>query len=238
MASCKSIIITALSKLGVASALKGARDEDLQLGLQTLQSKYRSLIASGALGRALPVTVTGNYTTGENERILKKSGHAMTISLPETVTDRWGACHDDYLGYGALSGFSADYGCSRVDHRPRPPRDGAFVVINDEQTGRAQEWLYDSYVAKWLPIHDLSLSEYGEVRDAEGNISGTTVESTAPLSAADTNGLAAALALSLSDHFGAQPSPMTIRDASVWQQALVNRFGLTERERPDRSRFF
>jgi hypothetical protein len=218
MASTYSIVTLALSKLGISGGTRPARQADLDLGLQTLRSLYRNLISSGALGRANPVTPHGDYTARENDRILRNIDHIGTIALPELVRERASFGHSDQYDF-------YDY---PVCGRPRPPRDGAFVIINDANSGGTEEWLYEAYTNRWISLHDLTLQEHEELRNDAGNIIGIVEPSVAPLSYRDENGLAALLATKLADHFGAQPSPLTLRDASNWQTSLSTRFGEPE----------
>jgi hypothetical protein len=211
MASCKHIITLALSKLGVASSVKPVRDEDLQLGLSTLISRYRSLIATGGLGKGRHRHVTSDYIARPFDRILKDSTTPITITLPELVS-----VHDRFRG---------DYSYDVCGDPRHPPRDGSFIVINDAQTGGTEEHIYEGYTNRWISVFDLSLNEYTENRNDAGQIVSITPESTAPLSFQDENGLAAFLAISLADHYGADLNAVTIRDAGNWQMALVTRFG-------------
>jgi len=220
MASAKSVITLALSKLGVSGAGKAPRQSDLDLGITTLQALYRYLISSGALGRARPVTPVDHYTARENDRIFRTAEHAtlFQIDLPDIVTDTYAGCSDSI--------YYDDPQCSG----PRPPREGAFVIINDANTGNTAEYIYEGYTNRWISVHDLSLQEREEVRDANGGILAVKPESVAPLSYRDMNGLAALLATKLADHYSATPSALTIRDALNWQAALANGFGEPERE--------
>ena len=217
MSSCKTIVTLALSKLGITGGSKPPRQADLDLGLTTLQSLFRNMISSGTLGRARPVTVAdADYTARENDRIQRRPGIG-DIKLPDTV-------QDDRHGVFECSDFY-DY---PLGSHPRPPREGAFVIINDTATGGTEEWIYEGYTNRWITLHDLSLQEYEEVRDSGGHIVTIKQPSIAPLSMRDENGLAALLATKLADHFGQTPSPLTIRDAQAFLTSLANRFGEDE----------
>jgi len=216
MASAKSVITLALSKIGVAGAAKAPRQADLDLGLTTLQALYRYLISSGALGRARPVIPTADYTARENDRVYRNNGHVGEITLPDVIVDRHD-CSDSIYYDDYTSG-------------PRQPRDGAFVIINDANTGNTAEWVYEAYTNRWISVDDLSLQEREEVRDADGNLVYVRPTSEAPLSTRDMNGLAALLSTKLADHYEATPSALTIRDALNWQAGLSNGFGEPERE--------
>lgn len=218
MNSCKSVITLALSKLGIAGGDKVPRQADLELGLTTLKSVYRNLISSGALGRAKPRIVDSHTVANENDRILRVAGATGTVELPQTVTGHATSCGD------------YDYGIRGAnDNRPRPPRNGSFVVINDAQTGETGEYIYDSYRNAWTTISDLSLDDEKAIRDSDGTLLEIRT-SVAPLSD-DLNGLAALLALKLADHFGAQPHPLTVRDSNRFESNLVNGFGEPDHDR-------
>jgi len=219
MTSCKTIVGLALSKIGVSGGVKPARQADLDLGLITLQSLLRALISGGTLGRARPVTIDGGiYTARENDRIQRLAGMG-TVIRPDTITEELADLHT----CGSVEFY--DY---PVCAPPRPPRDGAFVIINDTSTGNTEEWIYEGYTNRWISLHDLSLDESGEVRDDQGHIIAVKADSVCPLAARDANGLAALLATKLADHFGQTPSPLTLRDAQAFLASLANRFGEPE----------
>jgi hypothetical protein len=215
MASCNHIITLALSKLGVAGGHKKPRAEDLALGLTTLQSLYRALIDTGALGRARDVLVTEDYVARENDRILRLADATGDITLPETVAVTYGLPH--------LSCGEADYGLASALCGKRPPRNGAFVVINDAASGNTQEAVYDGYANKWMIVSDLNLDDRTEYRTHDGVLLETRT-CAAPLSG-NANGLAARLAVAMADHYQAALSPTTVRDAERFDAALVHGFG-------------
>jgi len=197
MPNTTSVIKLALSKLGVAGGLKDPRPEDMELGLTTLQSYYRNLITSGALGTARRTLLDSSkecYTAGENEIILRTSEEVDDIQLPLSVPSDGSCGYDDY-GIAWAGGS-------------RSPRNGKFVVINDAFTGASMEWIYDGYINQWCSIHDLSLDQ----------------DSWAPL-ASDINGVAARLAVMMADHYDATLHQMTVRDALLFDTALVQSFG-------------
>jgi len=216
MTTCADIITLALSKLGVAGGLKPPSQPDLDLGLTTLMSLYRQMISSGKLGRARPVSPTDDYSARENDRIFRTSDFTGTIQLPEIVTDTWHGEFDDDRFYDRYPAPC---------HAPRPPRDGAFVIINDAVSGNTAEFIYEGYINQWVSIHDLNLGNGQNVTDAQGDVIEVIPPSVPPLSFRDANGLAAYLATMLADHYGETPSALTMRDANAWQAALINGFG-------------
>lgn len=218
MNSCKSVITLALSKLGIAGGGKAPRQTDLELGLTTLKSVYRNLISSGALGRAKLRIIDCHTVAHENDRILRVAGATGTVELPFTVTGHPIGCGD--YDYGIRGAY---------DNRPRPPRNGSFVVVNDAQNGETGEYIYDGHRNAWTTISDLSLDDKTAVRDGEGTLLEIRT-SVAPLSH-DMNGLAALLAMKLADHFGQQPHPLTVRDSNRFESSLVNGFGDPDEDR-------
>ena len=221
MSSCKSIIVLALSKLGVAGGAKAPRDTDLALGLITLQSLFRSLITNGTLGRARTVVPKDTYIAGENERIFRTNNQVGGISLPITIMDRHFTGDDERADYGL--------GTSCTSYE-RPPRNGSFVVINDAITGNTVEYIYDGYTNLWVSIGDLTLDDNTVVTDASGNpIQYKT--SSAPLSA-NSNGLAALLATYLADHYSAKIEAATVRDAQEFTASLSQGFAEPARRGP------
>lgn len=219
MASCIEIITLALSKLGVAGGTKTPRQTDLDLGLQTLQSTFRMLISSGMLGRANPVAPQGDYTAQENDRIFRTSSATGSITIPELVHD----CDRHYnIAFGDY--YDDPYSSTRT----RPPRDGAFIIINDATTGNSVQYIYEGFSNRWISVHDLSLDPGGDVLDINGLVVAVNEPSIAPLSMRDANGLAALLATKLADHYAATLMPSTVRDAVAYQVSLSNRFGESE----------
>jgi hypothetical protein len=215
MSSCRAVITLALSKLGISGGSKPAREADLTLGLTTLTSLYRSLIANGSLGRSRSVVPTGDYIARPNDRILRQSAMIGEITLPDTVCD-------DYANRAYSYYYDDDDDCG---DRVNTPLDGSFVIINDEASGQTQDWMFEAYTSRWISLFDLSLQEYQEVLDDAGNVVQIVQPSIAPLSFRDDNGLAAMLAMRLSDHYGAQVSPVTMKDAGTWLGALITGFG-------------
>lgn len=202
MASVSSVINRALRKLGKLGAGRDARTNDAQDALDVLRGLYTSWIISGAFGRLSDVVVSGDFTAYENQRIVRPIGVTAEITLPDFVSMYceplpYNLERDQYAGlYENVVGTS------------RPPRDGAVVVVIDQETGTIANWIYDGTVKIWRQIDTLGLTDE------------------APMSAADPEGLAACLAVECADQFGADPSPFTTRAAVRFYTAMTSRFSM------------
>src|SRR5690606_38356892 len=209
--SCRDIVNGALRKIGKLAGGREPRTQDSQDALEALRGLYRQLINSGAFGRLRDVVPTGSeYTAGVNERIFRNSDATSEIKLPELVR-RDIPCgplpYDDEPGY---------YPDGKIDNAMRPPRDCAVVVISDAFCGQTFEYIYDGQQRLWVSLYGLEL------------------ESAAPLSLRDPEGLKSLLATQIVDEFGGQLGEMTVRQAMNFQTALITRFsspasvGMTE----------
>jgi len=204
MTSTLDICTLTLSKLGIAGGTKSPRQEDLDLAMKTLKSLYRHYIQSGTLGRARTTVLTEPmdcYVACENERILR-AAEVKDVTLPLVLYTAGTYQNDD------------DYGIGTAACAPRPPKHGAFVVINDSYSGQTAEFIYDGYTNSWISIHDMDITT-----------------SNVPL-ASDLNGISARLATNLADHYDAELHPATQRDALLFDAALVQAFGESENTLP------
>lgn len=196
---CGAVIDGSLRKLGKLGAGRTARTVDAEDALESLKGLYRSLINSGAFGRLRDVIPTADYTAGENERILRYSDSTATISLPALVTDYWfGTCQYGSRWVPPGSETSAS----------RPPRDCSIVVVSDAFTGITEEFLYDAQDRTWQSLSDLAL-------DTE-----------APLSRRDPDGLKAALAVTIADEYGGELTAPTTALARGFQSSLTHRYSM------------
>lgn len=213
----------ALRKLGVLGGGRDARLSDLNDTLDALRSMYSSWVASGAFGRLWDVVPTGtNYTARGGERIYRQSADTLTVTLPELVS----VCGDgDDYGHGPVRYYGTNITVSTVGDITTvqvetsqpigyalPPRDGAVVVISDQVGGQTLTNIYDGTVKRWQSVEDLQL------------------DNEAPRSAADVQGLAACLAIEVSDQFGSDVAPQTVAAAGRFKTAMVSRFGMRREE--------
>lgn len=87
-----------------------------------------------------------------------------------------------------------------------PPIDCSVIVIVDAHSGATQEYIYDAHLRQWSSIGDLELDSY------------------APLSHRDPDGLSAMLAMQIADEYGGDISAATGRLAAAFQSTLTHRF--------------
>jgi hypothetical protein len=220
----RGVINTALRKLGRLGGGREPRLADQQDTLEALQGLYRSWIASGAFGRLCDVVPTGDYTARPNERIFRRSDAVETIKLPELISNgswTWN-CTQCTLLYDPYCDPILDLGlCPAVSCDPilglgyqsglsdaTTPRDGSVVVISDECSGTTTDFLYDGSTKQWQAVHSL------------------TLDSEAPRSFADPQGLAACLALEVADIFGADVPPTALAQAMRYRTALISRYSM------------
>lgn len=202
MATCRSTITKALRKLGVLGAGRDPRTQDEQDCLDCLRGLYIAWIASSAFGRLAEVVVTGDLTAYENQRIIRPIGVSAEITLPDFVPT-----YSDPRPYDRERDVY-DGVFESTDSNNRPPRDGAVIVIADQETGTIENWIYDGTIKLWRQIDNLAVTD------------------AAPLSFADPEGLAAVLAMEVADQFGADVSPFTLRVATRFITTLTSRFSM------------
>lgn len=203
MATCSAIINRALRKIGRLGAGRDARTNDAQDALDVLRGMYVSWISSGAFGRLSDAIAVGDVTAHGNQRIIREVDSDATITLPLYVS----SVPPYYLPpYGALWPWVIANNANNINYNVKPPRDFSPVVIIDQNTGTSQTWVYDGSLKLWA------------------SIDGMTLESNAPLSDADPDGLAAELAVQIADQFAGEVSPVTISAASRFRQMLTHRY--------------
>lgn len=111
-----------------------------------------------------------------------------------------------------------DYG--RYAGGEQAPRDGSAVVIVSLDTGNVQTWLYDGTTKAWQDTDMLQLDDE------------------APRSHADRQGLAACLAMEISDQYGAEVPAATQMQAARYKTAMTTRFGFQRVQTADREAYF
>lgn len=199
MATCRNIINRALRKLGRLGGGREPRTADQTDALAALQGLYTAWVASGAFGRMADVTPLTDYTAGENERIIRTDA-TIAVTLPETVP-----YYSDPLPYNReRDTYATNY--EAVDCNNRPPRNGALVQIKDRAGGKVETWIYDGTARDWVSIENLQL------------------DSEAPRSGTDPEGLSALLATELADTFGAELGPTTLNQAKRYTSGMVSDF--------------
>lgn len=202
MATCRWIVNTALRKIGRLAAGREPRTADATDTLAALQGLYGSWIAAGAFGRLTDVIPTADMTAAENQRIIRDED-VIDVTLPEYVP-----AYSIPLPYGALWPAVTQ----PIDYANRPPRDGSVVQIKDTVGGNVQTWIYDSTLREWTVIELLQL------------------DSEAPRSRTDPQGLAACLAVAVADMFAAEVPQTTAMQAAAYQTAMTHRYSAPRRE--------
>lgn len=123
-----------------------------------------------------------------------RNASVITVTLPEFVP---AYCDPRPYGRERING---------EDRSARPPRDGAVIQLKDTNGGQVETYIYDGTVREWVRIDRLQLDDE------------------APRSAADPEGLSAALALELADTFGAEVGPTTAGQARRFISAMTLHF--------------
>lgn len=196
----------AFRKLGVLRAGGTMQSEDAAEALASLISLYGEWITAGTFGRVanIPLSKTGTFTAGTNMHLNVTTDEPVTIDLPKTVEacfwDNWRPERD----YGWGLNIPYDPAGNAM------PRDKSVVMItrqapNDERA----TYVYDATIQRWMRV-DESLG----------------LEDEAPLSARNSDGLAAVLAVKMSDQYGAELlSPGTVQTANKYRTALSTNHG-------------
>lgn len=106
------------------------------------------------------------------------------------------------LDYGELSSTGT-----------RLPRGGAVIVISDALTNQTSDFIFDGHHKRWLAVDGLTLNHE------------------APLSARDPAGLAAWLAVEISEQFGQQVGPVTQMQARRFLSGLAHNHSAADQPR-------
>lgn len=195
MATCRYIVNSALRKIGRLGAGREPRVADQTDTLAALQGLYCSWIVSGAFGRLTDVVPLTDYVARENERIIRDPA-LVTVTLPDMVPT-----YAVPRPYGEERAWNAG-----VDGSTRPPRDTSVVQIKDTVGGEVATWIYDGTQREWVKLEALQL------------------DSQAPRSGDDPEGLSAALALEIADTFGAEVGAGTMRQVNRFLVNLTHRY--------------
>lgn len=207
MATCRSIVNSALRKIGVLAAGREARPTDFADALSSLQALYYSLIDGGAFGRLRDVIPIADYVANENERVFRQNTGCTQVTLPETVAidQCWNVWNWETDPWGPINQNTANW-------QQRPPRDTSVVVINDAFTGITTTYIYDGSVKLWQAIDELGPDD------------------NAPLSARNSDGLSSLLSMQIVDEFGGDMPQATVRSAAQFQSGLATRFSMPRTE--------
>lgn len=207
MDTVRDVAQRAFRKLGVLRAGGTMSAEDGAEALSSLTSLYAKWITAGTFGRvaSIPIVNGGELTTGDNQHINVTTEDAVTIDLPATLPachwDTWRPCRD----YGW--GLNVPLGGEGV----RMPRDKSVVRVTDQFGPARATYIFDGTVQRWMRVDVLTLNDE------------------APLSARDSDGLSAVLAMRLTDQYGAELlGPGTQQAANSYRMALVTSYGNEE----------
>lgn len=135
--TCREIVNGAFQDAFLTEANETPTDSDADVGLELLKSLYRHLVIGGTLGRMTSRLVTGDYTAGENERIVNGTDDAVTITLPTEVE------------------AEEDPGIEGVDTAYRQPAHLALAEVVGDTPAVS---IYDASVGSWVSIEDLTLN--------------------------------------------------------------------------------
>lgn len=229
MATARQVITGSLRKLGIVGGTgrRTASKQEYADCLAILVSLYRGLITGGAFGRLRDVFPRGDYVAGENQRVFRRYNEAQEILLPDLVS--WcgsvGYCGAERPVPTGPIVPSTDYGTKRyaihTDDR-RTIRDSSVVTLVDEFSGEILEAIYDGQRKAWMTINDLDFDEdLDEENDWSVRRLNNALDTVAPLSHRDTNGLICLLATLLADDFGSEIPAMVMLQAQQFKQALT-----------------
>lgn len=135
MATCEEIVKGAFRRAGVSRDLDEVRPREMGRGLQVFRDIYLELVAAGAFGRFNDVAVAEDYTAKEQDRILITTESAVSVTVPETITD-------DNTGV------------------ERPPLDCSIIAVTDVASTDRATFIYDGAYAAWTMIEDLALASF------------------------------------------------------------------------------
>lgn len=209
MPSSRSVINSALRKIGVLAAGREARPNDANDALGSMQSMYMGLINSGAFGRLRDVIPIADYTACENERVFRQNDGCTQVILPETIPV------DPFCNVGYWNYETDPWGplvTNATNYQVRPPRDCAVIVINDAFAKTTTTFVYDGAVKLWRTLDGIGLDD------------------PAPLADRDPDGFASLLAMSMVDEFGGDMPASTTRSALAFQTSLTARFSAPRTE--------
>lgn len=211
-ATCRDIVRKALRRLSRIAAGQQPTGADLNDGMDALQGLYSEVVGLGAFGKLYDVVLDSNvptYTAYEQQRIVCQNPAGISVTLPTILTlpppwwtynqgisPSWG-CYG-YCGPDYSFGWWCDY--------PRPPRDKACVVINDEYSDTNQVWLYNANLARWEELTDINPGDR------------------APMADRNSEGLANALAVRLSSEYGVQVPPAVARGEQLFMYAITHNY--------------
>lgn len=94
------------------------------------------------------------------------------------------------------------------------PPDCSVIRVTDVNTNNTIDWLYDGQTKNWGMLYEINLGD------------------TAPLSFRDAEGLKSWLAAQIADEYGAEISPLTLRNASHFLSNIATRYNSRRADMP------
>jgi hypothetical protein len=128
MSTVRSLVNRAHRYLKTYGSGETPTDDDADVALEELLLYLKQNVAKGVFGPLTEVVIEDDYEAGENERVVNTSGVAVTVTLPDTVTDA----------------YTGD---------ERAPYDRSVVVVAGESTN-----LYDAEFGDWVTVETLTLN--------------------------------------------------------------------------------
>jgi hypothetical protein len=128
MSTVRSLVNRAHRYLKTYGSGETPTDDDADIALEELLLYLKQNVAKGVFGPLTEVVIEDDYEAGENERIVNTSGVAVTVTLPDTITDA----------------YTGD---------ERAPYDRSVVVVAGESTN-----LYDAEFGDWVTVETLTLN--------------------------------------------------------------------------------
>jgi hypothetical protein len=202
----RDVCTKAFRKLGVLRAGGEMRAADAEDARASLQSFYLECISKGSFGRVQDIAFSrsGTFTSGTNQHIIVVTEDEVQIDLPSTLpADCWWNWKPwrDY-GWGLNIPMGGDPSVA-------VPRDRSVVSVTSQYSDIRATYIYDGTAQRWMRVDVLELNDE------------------APLSARGADGLAAVLAIRLSEEFGSSLiSPVTLQAANSYKTALVTHYGV------------
>ena len=218
MAQCRTLIDSALRRLGVLGSGQDALDDEYNDVLAVFPSFYRQLVNSGALGELRDVVVYDDYIAGNNQHIKRMGQYSQRIVLPSVMDQTSRIVGDMQIVFWPsdapvpLNRLPPTQNGARTE--VTTPRDGSVVYISDDVSGGTTRFIFDGTTKQWTNVDEFTL-------DAE-----------APLSDRDVVGFTAWIAYLIADEFGKTITPLMMDQLNQFKSALANRWNSPERSTP------
>lgn len=207
-----ALVKGALRKLGALATGSDVPAAEAADALEALQQMYLEMVGAGTFGRQADIFVpigAPDFTAREARRYTVKDFADIAITLPELVDDSWWRCSWAPAPFGSM--WIPPTVTTEPYTTQRPPLDGALITEADLSSTETRTFVYDSAIARWTSLQDLTYS------------------SVAPLSTRYGNGLMCELAIRLAPEYDMDPPITVIRGASEGRSAMINRFDGPER---------